>query len=305
MTSLEAIVQLHSRRPRHKRYVDPLEIKSSFVDASDFQDRTGSISPLKYGPYERSSVNRGWKRLFARLQPETPRLWLLCGNGKVHVLLTRLMQAKRVVKAVSDVQVFYQRKYSSSHDRPGLLAQAMLHAHAQNTTEIQPVRLQELQEVVAECPAKKSTGADGISSEALRAILQSELGDELVDLFNEVLLGERDFPQSWLCNNVVFLPKVHTPTLPKHLRSIVLSLCVAKLFTEALLQRMRPQFPPLRCGQLCARNGGQVLDGALAAQQLTYISAEYSLPLLLLKLNFFGCVWLTRTPSGGTLPLCL
>ena len=58
-----------------------------------------------------------------------------------------------------------------------------------------------------------------------------------------------------------------------------------KLFTKALLQRIRPDLPAVRCGQLCARTGGQVLDGALAAQQLTYIAAQYGLPLLLLKLD--------------------
>ena len=61
--------------------------------------------------------------------------------------------------------------------------------------------------------------------------------------------------------------------------------CVAKLFTKALLQGLRPAFPPLMCGQLCARTGGQVLDGALAAQQLSYVAAEYGMPLMFLKLD--------------------
>ena len=107
------------------------------------------------------------------------------------------------------------------------------------------------------------------------------MADEIVDVFNEVLLGEKEFPESWLRNG---LPAQNTHDA-KHLRPMVLSSCVAKVFTEALLQRIRPHLPSLRCGQLCARLGWQVMDGALAAQQLTRMAAEYSLPLLLLKLG--------------------
>ena len=52
-----------------------------------------------------------------------------------------------------------------------------------------------------------------------------------------MLLEEKTFPESWLQNVVVFLPKVPTPSLPEHLRTIVLSSCVAKLFTKTLLRR--------------------------------------------------------------------
>ena len=52
-----------------------------------------------------------------------------------------------------------------------------------------------------------------------------------------MLLEEKPFPESWLQNVVVFLPKVPTPSLPEHLRTIVLSSCVAKLFTKTLLRR--------------------------------------------------------------------
>ena len=98
---------------------------------------------------------------------------------------------------------------------------------------------------------------------------------------HEVLLGEKQVPKAWLSNVAVFLPKIPLPCLPKHLRPEVPSSCMAKPLTKALPQRMRR----LRCGQLRARTGGQVLDGALAAQQLTYVAAQYSLPLLFLKLD--------------------
>ena len=76
-------------------------------------------------------------------------------------------------KAVSDLQAFYQRKYASTHERPAQLAEALLHEHVQKTREIQHFGLQELQDVIATCPTKKSTGADGISYEALQSVLQS------------------------------------------------------------------------------------------------------------------------------------
>ena len=169
----------------------------------------------------------------------------------------------------------YQAKYCSEYDRPASLSEAILNSRAQHATSIVPFEVREIRDVVEGCLSKKSTGPDGISYEAIRALMVSEVADEISDLFNNSQI-------SWLRNVVVFLPKVPAPSLPKHLRPIVLSSCFAKVFTKPLLQRIRPDFPPLRCGQLCARMGGQVMDGALAAQQLTYISAEHSLPLLML-----------------------
>ena len=176
-------------------------------------------------------------------------------------------------------------KYTSEYHRPTQLAQAMLQMHAQTTEEVAPFEVQELKDLAATCPSKKSAGHDGVTYEAIRTMLNAGLAEELCDYFNEILLGTRPFPDSWLCNIVVFLPKIPKPHMPKHLRPIVLSSCVAKLFTKALLYRIRPSFPPLRCGQLCARTGGQIMDGALAAQQLGYLAAQYNLSLLFLKLD--------------------
>ena len=60
------------------------------------------------------------------------------------------------------------RSLSAAEERPGQLAQAILHSHAQLTVDVTSFEVHELEDVLSTCPPKKSTGADGITYEALQ-----------------------------------------------------------------------------------------------------------------------------------------
>ena len=284
---LAKAVQQHSRRPTFRRYVDPPELKDLIRRRKGLTGEARVIASAEIQA-ERKLHRARWLQETVRKAAEGDAQALLSLRKRQSTQFAHNSYAHRAggpSQAVRALQVFYKHKYTSEYHRPAQLARAILQAHSQATTQVVPFEVKELRELAATCPSRKSAGHDGITYEAIRALLDSGLADELCDFFNEVLLGTRSLPDSWLCNIVVFLPKIPKPYMPKHLRPIVLSSCMAKLFSKALLYRIRPSFPPLRCGQLCARTGGQILDGALAAQQLGYLAAEYNLPLLFLKLD--------------------
>ena len=115
--------------------------------------------------------------------------------------------------------------------------------------------------------------------------MHSELAVHLVDLFNSVLFQVTDLPLSWLISRLTFLPKIKTPSLPKHLRPIVLSSTPSKLFTKILLLRLRPRFPPVSAHQIACIPGSQTLDGSACLQHIIHLSQEYDLPLIAIKLD--------------------
>ena len=133
--------------------------------------------------------------------------------------------------------------------------------------------------------AGKSCGEDGISYEFLTVLMHSQLAPHLVDLFNSILFQVTDLPPSWLLSCLTFLPKIPSPSLPKHLRPIVLSSTPAKIFTKILLMRLRPTFPPISGNQLACIPGSQTLDGSTCLQHLIHLSQEYRLPLIAIKLD--------------------
>ena len=115
--------------------------------------------------------------------------------------------------------------------------------------------------------------------------MHSQLGPHLVDLFNSILFQVVDLPPSWLISRLTFLPKIPSPSLPKHLRPIVLSSTPAKIFSKILLMRLRPTFPPVSGNQLACIPGSQTLDGSTCLQHLIHLSQEYRLPLIAIKLD--------------------
>ena len=143
----------------------------------------------------------------------------------------------------------------------------------------------EVSDVLATCKAGKSCGDDGISYELLNVIMHSGLRVHLVDLFNAVLFQVHEIPPSWLLSHLTFLPKIAVPSLPKHLRPIVLSSTPCKLFTKILLMRLRPCFPPITANQLACMPGSQTLDGSACLQHIIHLSQEYRLPLIAIKLD--------------------
>ena len=149
----------------------------------------------------------------------------------------------------------------------------------------QHITVEEIQNVINTCKNGKSAGDDGISYEFLAALSHSDLAPFLADWFNDILFGVSSIPDSWLISRLTFLPKVDVPSLPKHLRPIVLSSTPAKVFTKVLLFRLRPHFPVPVAHQLACIPGCQTLDGSACLQHLIHLSQEYKLPLVAIKLD--------------------
>ena len=113
----------------------------------------------------------------------------------------------------------------------------------------------------------------------------TELGPDLVDLFNSVLFQASPIPNKWLVSRLTFLPKIPTPAIPSHLRPIVLSSTPGKLFTKVLLVRLRAFFPPISANQFSCIPASQPLDGSTCLQHIIHLSQEYRLPLIAIKLD--------------------
>ncbi|CAE7414869.1 HYDIN, partial [Symbiodinium necroappetens] len=92
-------------------------------------------------------------------------------------------------KAIADLRFFYQRKYTPPDPTPPGLPRAIFHARAGPILNPRPFTLEEICDVAFMCKHNKSTGADGISYEALQMLLQSELSEHILDMYNGVLQG--------------------------------------------------------------------------------------------------------------------
>lgn len=60
---------------------------------------------------------------------------------------------------------------------------------------------------------------------------------------------------------------------------------LSKIFTKALLLRLRISFPPMPSGQLSSQPGAQTLDGSAALKHIVYLSRQWGLPLIACKLD--------------------
>ena len=149
----------------------------------------------------------------------------------------------------------------------------MVSAHAAST-EPAEFTAEEVSGVLVTMKRGKSCGPDGVSYELLRGLHQTSLDS----LFNAVLCSRQQIPAPWFEGQLTFLPKVAKPSCPKDLRPIVLSPTTGKLFTK--LMRIRPTCPPVKCGQLCAQQSSQALDGSLSLQRLIHLSNRWGLPLM-------------------------
>ena len=147
------------------------------------------------------------------------------------------------------------------------------------------ITVDEIRTIVDTCKMEKSAGRDGISYEFIAALVNSDLAEHLVDWFNSILFGSTAIPDEWLVSHLTFLPKIPLPSLPKHLRPIVLSSTPSKIFTKLLLYRLRPSFPLPVANQLACIRGSQPLDGSACLQHAVHLSQEYALPLIAIKLD--------------------
>ena len=196
-----------------------------------------------------------------------------------------IVRARGVSKAVSDLKTFFHLKYTPPDPCVDELPLALLQSRVPLFEKPNLISTQEVSDVLSTCKLGSSAGHDGITYEMLLCLSQSELAPHLVDLFNAVLFQAIPPPQEWLISKVTFIPKIKTPSLPQHLRPIVLSSTVGKLFTKILLYRIRPFFPAPSANQIACIKGSQTLDGSVCLQHLIRLSQEYRLPLVAVKLD--------------------
>eukprot|EP00439_Symbiodinium_sp_Y106_P003587 s6301_g1.t1 len=195
------------------------------------------------------------------------------------------MRAGGSAKAISDLRIFYKSKYTPAQPVPRSLSMAIFRHRTGPAFNPEAFTLQEIQDVAFLCKHNKSTGADGISYEAIQLLLQTSLSANLLEMFNTVLWGLRQVPPSWLSNHVTFLPKTSAPSCPGDLRPIVLSPTVAKVFTKALMLRLRSKLPPIRDCQVGGIAGRQTLDSVCAVQHAIKLAEEYNKTLFVIKLD--------------------
>ena len=187
-------------------------------------------------------------------------------------------------QAVQELKRFYKLKYTP--ETPPLVpAIDVFLARVPRFEKPALITLEEVNSVLSTCKAGKSCGEDGISYEFLQTLALTDLGVHLVDLFNSILFQTAEIPSTWLVSRLTFIPKVSCPSLPKHLRPIVLSSTPSKLFTKILLTRLRPFFPPPSANQIACIKGSQTLDGSTCLQHVIHLSQEYGLPLIAIKLD--------------------
>ena len=188
-------------------------------------------------------------------------------------------------QAVRDLKHFYRLKYTPSEL---ILPDSALNLYLSRVDGFSTPNLithSEIVDVLATCKPGKSCGDDGISYEFLNLVSHTDLVHHLSSLFNAILFQVTDLPSSWLSSRLTFIPKIPAPSLPSHLRPIVLSSTPSKLFTKILLTRLRPSFPPITANQLACVPGSQTLDGSVCLQHLIHLSQEYKLPLIAIKLD--------------------
>ena len=197
-----------------------------------------------------------------------------------------IVRAGGVSKAVSDLKTYFHVKYTPPDPSPvDELPIALLQSRVSSFDKPELISTQEISDVLATCKLGSSAGHDGLTYEMLLCLSQSELAPHLADFFNAVLFQVIPPPQEWLLSKITFLPKIKNPSLPQHLRPIVLSSTVGKLFTKILLFRIRPFFPLPSAHQLACIKGSQTLDGSVCLQHLIRLSQEYRLPFVAVKLD--------------------
>ena len=195
------------------------------------------------------------------------------------------MRAGGTTKALTDLRLFYKKKFTPVDQHPKGTAMAIFRSRTGPIMNPAPFTLQEIQEVAFMCKHNKSTGEDGISYEAIQLLLQTTLARNLVELFNSVLMGLTPPPSEWLSNHVTFLPKTADPKSPSDLRPIVLSSTVGKVFTKCLMLRMRPRLPLIRAFQVGGIPSRQTLDSVCAVQHAIRLAQQYGKTLYVVKLD--------------------
>ena len=287
LSVLQGICNDASRRPVSYRYKDPPHI----------------LQAIKHRRSLHGSEARQLGKDILRMRAQAKQSWLthLLDKGskgdygaisyfrKRQSTVTQhtnyIVRAGGVSRAVSDLKTYYRHKYTAHDLQEDELPLNLFLSRIPRFHKPDLISVDELSTVLSTCKTGSSAGDDGITYEMLHCLAQSELAPHIVDLFNAVLFQVIPPPQEWLISKITFIPKIKTPSLPQHLRPIVLSSTVGKLFTKILLFRIRPHFPLPSANQIACIKKSQTLDGSVCLQHLIRLSQEYRLPLVAVKLD--------------------
>ena len=287
MDDMASLCQSCSRRVTSCRFVDTPEIKALIAQRKRSRGREARDLAKQIADMRKQAKKEWLAGLLEKSAEGDYRAiaYFRKRNTAMYTQGSYCIRAGGRSKAIADLRSFYRRKYTPQDPMPPGLPRAIFHARAGPVLNPTPLSLQEVRDVAFMCKHNKSTGNDGISYEALQMLLQSELAEHVLDMYNGVLQGLLPIPREWLHSHVCFLPKTTTPHSPADLRPIVLSSTVGKVFTKALMLRLRPQLPDIGAFQVGGVPQRQILDAACAVQQAIRLSEQYGKPLVILKLD--------------------
>ena len=103
---------------------------------------------------------------------------------------------------------------------------------AADNAPLMPFSMEELVAAAAELKRNKASGADSVNAELVSQLLFSDVAGELLFMFNDIFARQQPYPADWRKHVAVLVPKIRRPETGKHLRPIVLSSVLQKLYAN-------------------------------------------------------------------------
>ena len=286
---LEALATASSRRPKPCRYQDSAYIQQLIALRKGSDPQLSKELALQI-VQQRSQDKRVWRTELLERAAAGDYKAISYFRKRQAVRTTHGLFALRMGgkdRAISALKHFYQVKFTDPNNPDPLLPQAILQATCVTPpSPAHPIDKDELEGALNTFKGGKSAGADGVTYELLQILAQTQASSHLLRTFNRYLSNELPPPETWFTSRLTLLPKIKEPCLPKHLRPIVLSVADYKLFTKILLIRLRRTLPPVgEGGQILGIPGAQVMDGITAARHAVHLASEWSMPLVVAKLD--------------------
>ncbi|CAE7930361.1 pol, partial [Symbiodinium necroappetens] len=190
MEDLSSLCQSCSRRVTSCRFVDTPDIKALIAKRKRLRGREARELAKQIADTRRQAKKEWLASLLQKSAEGDFRAiaYFKKRNTAMYTQGSYCIRAGGRSKAIADLRFFYQRKHTPPDPMPPGLPRAIFHARApiQPILNPLPFTLEEIRDVAFMCKHNKSTGADGISYEALQMLLQSELAEHILDMYNGV-----------------------------------------------------------------------------------------------------------------------
>ncbi|CAE7940187.1 unnamed protein product, partial [Symbiodinium sp. KB8] len=199
MEDLSSLCQSCSRRITSCRFVDTPEIKNLIARRKRLHGREARDLAKQIADTRRRAKKEWLATLLLKsAEGDYRAIAYFKKRNTVTAMYTQgsyCIRAGGRSKAIADLRFFYQRKYTPPDPTIKGLPRAIFHERAGPILNPPPFTLEEVRDVAFMCKHNKSTGADGISYEALQMLLQSELAEHILDMYNGVLQGLLPIPR--------------------------------------------------------------------------------------------------------------